>query len=314
MSLWQTLLAGDERRVLPWLGGQRVYSKDRAYTVMGPLPPEYGWYTFYVSGGRKAKVDGPADLDPDYVGQRALRGYLIGDRFVPDTARVDPDPSKLVDQTRPTFCIEPGLSRFARAVVVEDTGGRLVYMSQEFPQGPEPLVEDAYFDRKDSVDDVPEVTPPLDLAFQFCTWQRSEEERREAERIAREAEVQRQVEEQERMGKLMRDAGTAVGRRELAKHDFRAAAKEALRVSNSELLDVRQSANRDEMVVQYRFRRRRLECVVHRETLRVIDAGVCLTDHGDGDKKYDDYFTLESLPGVIGWVMDNDHLVVWRHP
>ena len=29
--------------------------------------------------------------------------------------------------------------------------------------------------------------------------------------------------------------------------------------------------------------------------------------------KGDTYFTLESLPGVIGWAMDQNKLVVWRH-
>jgi hypothetical protein len=110
----------------------------------------------------------------------------------------------------------------------------------------------------------------------------------------------------------MKDAGTAIGRRALAAKDFESAAREALRVSGAELLDVRQSANKGEMVVQYRFEKRRFECVVQKNTLRVIDAGVCLTDHNTNEKG-DTFFTLESLPGVIAEAMRRDKLVVWRH-
>jgi len=110
----------------------------------------------------------------------------------------------------------------------------------------------------------------------------------------------------------MKDAGTAVGRRVLAARDFETAAREALKISGAELLDTRPSHNKAEMVVQYRFRERRLECVVDKATMRVLDAGVCLTDHGTGVKG-DRLFTLESLPGVIGEAMNLNKLVVWRH-
>jgi len=45
---------------------------------------------------------------------------------------------------------------------------------------------------------------------------------------------------------------------------------------------------REELVVTYRFRGRRLECVVDARTLRVVDAGVCLTDH-DTHERGDSY-------------------------
>ena len=66
------------------------------------------------------------------------------------------------------------------------------------------------------------------------------------------------------------------------------------------------------MVVQYRFRQQRLECVVERHTLRVVDAGVCLEDHDTGEKG-DRELTLESLPPVVGQAIDEGRLVVWRH-
>ena len=88
-------------------------------------------------------------------------------------------------------------------------------------------------------------------------------------------------------------------------------ARIALAISGAELLDHREGVHQGEMTIQYRFRNRRLECVCHRDTLRIIDAGVCLTDHrGEtGDAR----FTLESLPPVIGQAMDERRLVIRRH-
>lgn len=308
---WQDLLASGGTRTLPWLGGREVFSRDRTWVIQGRLPAEHGWYEFETSGGRKAQLAGEAEPDPSYEdGFTSLRGYLVGNRFIADDARVDPDPAKLIDQTEQVFCIEPGLDRFTRAVVVRSKAG-LVYIQQEFPEGAEYQVLAAYQDRLDNVDAIVGVTPALDLAFRWITYQRAraEERQRELERIRLEEE--RKLAEADRLAKLMKDAGTAVGRRELAKRDFNAAAREALRVSGAELLDVRDSANRGEKVVQYRFRNYRLECVVDKNTLGILDAGVCLDDHRG--EKGDTYFTLESLPGVIGQAIDEHKLVIWRH-
>jgi hypothetical protein len=279
------------------------------------MPPEHGWYRFNVSGGRGAELASKElqPLDPAWGdGLRKLKGYLVGDRFIPDFARVDPDPSKLIQQTTIVYCVEPGLERFARATVVIDREDRLVFLSQEFPMGSEESVTRAYQDRALSIAGIPGVTPPLDLAFRWLTYQRLQKEKRAEELRRLRAEEEKKRAEEERVAKLMKDAGTAVGRRALAGKDFEAAAREALRVSGAELLDVRQSYNRGEMVVQYRFQQRRLECTVEKTTLRVIDAGVCLTDHDTGEKG-DTFFTLESLPGVIGEAMKLGKLVVWRH-
>jgi hypothetical protein len=310
---WEDLLDERSERVLPWFGFHTVHSADRTWTIKGPRPPEHGWYKFETGGGRFCKLIGETDPDLSYEdGQSVIRGYVVGDRFIPDGARVDPDPAKLIEQTVPVFCVEPGLDRFTRAVVVEDRAHQLVYLRQEFPIGPEAEALAAFQDRKENLDRIQGVTPALDLAFHWITRQReiAEERRRELERIRMEEEELRL--KQELYDQAMQDAGTAVGRRALAAHDFEAAAREALRVSGAELLDVRDSYNRGEKVVQYRFRHRRLECVVETENLRVVDAGVCLTDHATGEKG-DTYFTLESLPGVIGEAMDLGKLVVWRH-
>ncbi len=312
---WRDLLDEGRQRTLPWFGFRTVHSAERTWTVRGRKPPEHGWYLFNTSGGRDANLLSTELQEPDPAyeeGPPIIRGYVVGDRFIPDNARVDPDPDKLIEQTSQVFCVEPGLDRFVRGVVVEDRARQLIYMRQEFPLGPETEVLMAYQDRLTSVNEIQGVTPALDLAFRWITYQRelAENRRMELERLRREEEAKRA--EQELYEQAMKDAGTAVGRRALATRDFETAAREALRVSGAELLDVRDSCNRGEKVVQYRFRERRLECVVDQHLMRVIDAGVCLTDHNTGEKG-DTFFTLESLPGVIGEAMDLGQLVVWRH-
>lgn len=309
---WRDLLSDGEKLSLPWLGGRKVHGKDRSWTIKGRLPEEHGWHEFDVSGGRKAVLSGEGEVDPDFETVLAVKGYLVGDRLVPDQARVEPDPDRLWEQTAPVHLVEPGLERFARAVVCPDRAGRLIYVRQEFPEGPEMEVQEAYQDRLGSVSHVKGVTPALDLAFRFVSQQRllAEERRREAERRRLEAERKRQ--EEEKLREAMRNAGTGVGRRVLAAQDFDAAARAALTISGAQLLDTRPSYRRNEMVVQYRFRRRRLECVVDRQTLQVIDSGICLTDHHTGEQG-DTYFTLESLPAVVGQAMDEGRLVVYRH-
>jgi len=312
---WEDLLGENDQWVLPWHGGRVVHSAERSWLVDGPRPREHGWYKFDTTGGRSCTLASPDKTDPDPVwaeGQRVIRGYMVGNRLITDWCRVDPNPDKLVEQTEQVYCVEPGLGRVARAAVVRDRVGWLVYIQQEFPQGPETEVLAAYQDRMPDVNHVQGVTPALDLAFRWMSQQREkqEERQREIERIRVEEERRREAEERTR--RAIRDASTAVGRRALAARDFDLAAREALRVSGAELLDVRDSYNKGEKVVQYRFRRRRLECTVDAQTLQIIDAGICLTDHKTGFKG-DSLLTLESLPPTVGQAIDENKLVVWRH-
>jgi len=311
---WQDLLTskGPEEITLPWAGGRRLNDGNRTWKLRGKLPREHGWYTFKIGGARKATLAGPADPpDPEWEENHAiLAGYLAGSRFIPDSARVDPDPDKLIDQTEQVYLVERGLERFTRAVVVK-LDERLYYLRQEFPQGPEFEVQAAFQDRKKSCDHIKEVSPALDLAFRWETQQRALEEKREREAERQRLEEEARLEAEEKLRQAMKDAGTGAGRRALAQRDFKAAAKVALAISGAEYLDHREGVAPNEMIVQYKFRDRRLECVCDRNTLRIIDAGVCLDNHRG--EKGDTYFTLESLPPVIGQAMDERRLVVWRH-
>jgi len=181
----------------------------------------------------------------------------------------------------------------------------LVYEGEEFPLGPEDDVLDAFLEEQSSVDFVPNVSPALDCAFRYETWRRADMRRiREEERILREKE--------ERRRNIQKTLGDGAMRRELALVDFGEAAKAALKVGGAEYVDHRNSRRHDEIVVRFRYINRRFECTCNRYTLRIIDSGICLTDHYSGEKG-DTYFTLESLPPVIGEAYDGNVLHQYRH-
>jgi hypothetical protein len=311
---WRDLLATDssEERVLPWVGGRTLHGADRSWQIKGRLPREFGWYTFKTPTGRHATLMGreEAEPDPDYEeGRKTMTGYVAGGRMIPDDARVDPDPAKLAEQTEPVYLVERGLDRFTRAVAAWDGEGRLIYVRQEFPQGPEQEVLDAFLDRAPDIHSIPNVTPALDAAFRWETFEREAAEERERERLRLLEEERKRLEAEERRAALVEQMGDAAGRRAMARQDFGEAARSALALSGAELLDHREGYNQGEMLVRYLFRGRRLECACSKYTLRIIDAGVCLDDHMG--TKGDTYFTLESLPGVIGQAIDEGVLVQW---
>lgn len=313
---WRELLQGpDERIVLPWLGGTSVRSATRAWTILeAGRPTERGWYSWKVLG-RRVQLIGPVAPQPDALSTatQAL-GYLVGDWLVPDGATVYRQfgPGDLPGCGERVHLLEPGLERFTRIAAgrMYDDGPLLFWM-QLMPYGPEDEVLQAFLDRRDSVAHIKGVPPALEAAFNLEVWHRQEAERRRAEleRLRREEEARRQREA--RRQELVQQLGDGVGRREMAAVDFHAAAAAALTVGGAELLDER-AGQRGERVVRYRVDGRRFECVCDERTLRIIDSGICLTDH-DTDERGDTYFTLESLPAVVREAERTGKLVVYRH-
>lgn len=311
---WRDLLdTGDETTVSPWVGGRSLRTDSRSLKIDGRLPREHGWFTFNLDG-RKATVAGPVDPDTEGLAQQ-VTGYLVGNRIVKDGIRVVPDPQKIAARSEQVHLIEDGLDRFVRITAgraFED--GPLIYSHQEFPLGPEDEVLTAFLDGEaTSVDHIQGVTPALDAVFRMEVWRRAEAERQrlELERQRQEEEA-RAIRERERQ-ELVEKLGDGAGRREMALHDFDEAAKAALAVGGATFLDSRDArGRRNEKAVRFRFSGRRFECTCDARTLRIIDAGICLQDHGTGEKG-DTYFTLESFPAVIRQAIDEDKLVVWRH-
>lgn len=313
---WRDLLTKqDESVAVPWTGGREIRAQHRVHHVEGRLPKEHGWHEFSITGGRKATWKRPIEPDMDvvFLGTKPLRGYLVGDRFIHDGVAAAVEPTRIIEQTEPVYLVELGLERFARVKVARWEDGRLIYIGQEFPLGPEGDVTHAFQDQKQTVTDIPNVTPALDLAFRFETWNRAEvvRLRAEAEKLAREEEARKTAEL--RRAETAQRLGTGEGRREMAKLDFGAAAKAALTVGGAELLDWRDSRVAGEAVVQFRFNGRRFECVAQKDTLRIVDSGICLVDHTGREERGDTRFTLESLPSVIREAIVTGKLVVFRH-
>jgi hypothetical protein len=318
---WRDHLQKEEETVvLPWFAGREIRSADRVFNIQGKLPREPGWNTFSVKGrtarlleGEEAKLRAEQNVLPPGSLQSEVSGYLVGDRFIRDDAVVDPDPARIAEQSEQIWFVEEGLDRFTRVEAGRvHEGGPLIFAGMAFPLGPEDEVTRAFQDRKPSVSDIKGVVPALDAAFRMESWRRSETERlrAEAEERRRREEEQRRREEQRQ--ELVRQLGDGAGRRAMAAVDFDAAARAALQVGGAEFLDARQSRNRNEMVVTFRFHNRRFECTCDRFTLQIIDAGICLVNHATGEKG-DAYFTLESFPAVIAQAERERRLVVWRH-
>jgi hypothetical protein len=315
---WKDLLSAEESLILPWVGGRHLRKDERVWTIEGKLPQEHGWGLFLCKTNRKAGYKEYVEPHPDLL-THILYGYLVGNRLVPDNTRGDSNPLNIASQTEEVFIIDPGVDRFSRisAGRVFNTGP-LIFRTQEFPLGPEAGVYSAFLDEKTDVDDIKEVSPALDAAFRMETWQREETKRRrlELERHRLEEEEKRQREE--RRKELVEKLGDAQGRRAIAQMDFGEAARAALAVGGATYLDHRRAVRGHEMVVRFRLLNRRFECTCDNKTLRIIDAGICLNAHYNDEDfeagtKGDNWFTLESLPGVIMQAERERKLVIFRH-
>lgn len=312
--MWAELLSQEEVLTLPWTGGRELHGDDRAWTLAGKLPGEHGWHCFRVDGSRRATWVEVGEPDPCFdQGRPVVRGYLVGDHIIADNVSLTGDIFQVFQESEQVWLVEPGLERFARVLAARHRDGRLYYVRQEFPQGPEFEVLEAFQDEREDLDHIVGVSPALDGAFRWLRWQKlqAEEYRQElARRAAAEAAEQ---------ARLARHAtfranltAVAANREAFAEYHFEAAARDALAVAGATLLDHRPSTNKDEMVVQFKFRDRRFECTCHARTLRIIDSGICLIDHAT-DERGDTYFTLESLPAVINEAIEDSKLVVFRH-
>ena len=315
---WRDLIQFEEQEITaPWLGGRSLRYLHRWFVVEGRLPPQPGWYRFRA-WHKEAKLVGPGEPQLDGF-EKTLSGYLIGNKVVLDdvsasSAAQITELRQLSRILRQVHLIEEGLDRFTR-IEAGSYGGTsdevpLIYKGQAFPLGPEEDVLSAFLDRKDSVSGIKGVTPALEVAFRMETLQRAEVDRRraEAERLRREEEERRAIEERRR--EIAETLGDGAGRRRVAAIDFEEAAKAALAVGGAELLDVRNGRG-GERVIRYRMDSRRFECVCDSQ-MRIIDAGVCLTDESTGEKG-DTFFTLESLPAVIRQADREGVLVIFRH-
>lgn len=307
---WRDLITPEEQRiVLPWVGGRSLRFNQQRRTLAGKLPDEYGWYQFALRG-KTATLIGASEPSPQRLNQ-SQNGYLVGNRFVPDTVSLTDITQCWPHRFLQVYLLESGLDKFTRIEVGTSEGSnKLFFKSVAFPLGAEYEVLSAFLERVDSTEAIKEVVPSLQAAFDLETRERNRVAQR---RIA----LQRLLEEEEtrklrdaRRQELNESLGSSSERRVVAEYDFESAAAAALAIGGATLLDVRDGHGSD-MVVRYRLANRRFECVCDAQ-LRIIDSGVCLTDEESGEKG-DSYFTLESLPAVIMQAEREGVLVVYRH-
>ena len=84
-----------------------------------------------------------------------------------------------------------------------------------------------------------------------------------------------------------------------------------LAAAGAQLLDWQPSGNGSQATVRFRFLGHRFRSVVQIPSLRVLEAGICLTDAHTGERG-DSRFTLASLPGVIRQAERQRQLVILR--
>jgi hypothetical protein len=305
---WKDLLAQpNESQVLPWTGGHRLHSPQKSYRLR-QLPAEFGWYRFKFEG-RRASVLEESEADPELL-TSLTKGYLVGQRLIPDHARVDTQLYNLHRYSEVIYMVPEGLERFSRV-----TAGRiypegpLIFKEEDFPLGPEEEVLSAYLNRDSEVSSISGVTPALDVAFRMLSYRRNLAERRRIELQERRARELQEQEQAQLMNEYLTQLTDGRVRRALAQIDFAEAARAALEIGGAEYLDHR-IVHTNEWIVTYRINGMRLECTCN-QNLQIIDAGVCLTNELTGERG-DTYFTLESLPGVILQAEREGVLVIWR--
>ena len=310
---WQDLLQKEnETIIIPWTGPIHTHIKNRSFTIKGRLPPEIGWYKFKIVKSKFLNFIEESTPDTS-VFQKIITGYLIGNRLIPDNTRVNPNPEVTVFQSPIVDLIEPGLDKFVRiSAGVYTDEKHLIYDSLQMPLGPEDEVLHALQDGLISVNHIKSVTPALDAAFQMEVWRSAEAKKHREELERQRREEEERLAQEERRQEIIKKIGSAEGRRAMAAIDFGEAAKAALIVGGADYIEHHRAYQRGEMVVRFRLARRRFECICDERTLRIIDSGICLTDHDTGEK-HDGYLTLESLPSVIQEAMNTDQLVIYRH-
>ncbi|WP_203997210.1 hypothetical protein [Virgisporangium aurantiacum] len=291
-----------ETMVLPYLGGPYVDTRDRRLRASGATST--GYWRFEVSGRTATAVE-PAD-PPDLSDLPAVRGYwvagyLVGERAVAYRLAMGPDTDPM---------------RFAPVIARRWPGGALLYDTEDFETGVEDRVR-AVFEQgteqgvNGSLTAISGVPAPLRAAFGYAVMLR----------VATALGVpMRPVQLRWHIGELVAVGDVAARRILTAAQERRYAepnhveewraqrtdarlrptssrervlerAEAALYGAGAVLRDSRWLSG-DLLEVRYDFMDDRFVSVVDGESLRVVDAGICLAG---ADRRV----TLESLPGVI---------------
>ncbi|MEU5877793.1 hypothetical protein [Spirillospora sp. NPDC047279] len=304
--------------VLPYQGGPFVAAEDRLLRVDGTAEP--GFWLFAVEG-RRARPVAPAD-PPDLAHLPAVRGHYTSGYVVRAAGHAE----------RPAFASVTGEPpRFAPVVARRWPSGALLPDRLDFESEAEEEARRAFEEHR-PLGNLKGAPATLRAAYGHAVLQRTAAGRgvrivpAEARPMvgvvadegdpAAERAVQRIVAERARRIEAERTAAAgsapaspvvpSAPRSASAPADPVERAGRALDRAGATLYDLR-TIGGGLMEVRYEFLGERFLSVVHADTLRVADAGICLAGA-------DDRLTLESLPGVIREAIDTRDLYLTAYP
>lgn len=284
MALWETLLAPQAPVVAPWVGGTQVHTLTRSWACVPPR--QWGWYSWTVHANKLRSIE--QIQAPLWSFARTHRALLVGDQAWSSAHPYGQVHVPLPPEGLPPFSV----------VSLGKLGGSYFVETVLFETEAEEAVRLAVANERENLEGIPDVTPAHRAAFDVLRQLRLQRAQLAAER-----ERLRKLEEARKAG------GTPEGRRELAKVDFAAGCRAALAVSNA-LYSSHRIQGRN-IVVDWVLDGRPFQCVVD-ANLRIMEAGICLSDHATG-VSWDTTLTLESLPAVVREAQRLAKLVVFRH-
>ncbi|WP_224367781.1 hypothetical protein [Hyalangium versicolor] len=327
---YRKFLGKEEERVLPYLGGAFLHAADRRLRL-ATEPATPGWYRFRIKGREATPV---APVEPEGLESLpSVRGHLVGERLVREGAIAE----------HVHFLPEEEPARLSPCRARRWHSGELLFDSLDFESEAEEAVRRALEDDA-SLAQLKGVPATLRSAFSYAVLEAqsrrlaipaapaelrphlvsvAELGRPEAERALRALAAERALAEREmvelrrrrEIADRARQHVEAQPRREegrgrnwrTAEADAMARAELALEAAGARMRSVR-ALNRENLEVIFTFMDERFISIVNRDTLQVVDSGICL-----GHPPSDNLVTLESLPSVIKEAIDTGRLVILRH-
>jgi hypothetical protein len=306
---YRKFLGKKQTLVLPYLGGTSVDTRTRRLRVKGEPSP--GWWSFEVEGRHAHAIEA---AEPEAMDDLpAVRGHLVG-RWLFASGR-EAARLQLMPSEEPAM-LSPAIGR-------RWSSQALLFESLDFEQDAEEQAREQ-LERDGHVAELKSLPASLRAAFGYAVIARVSRHlqipasphevlgqlRHVAER-GRPAAVGalENLAEQRRLERIRQASWH--GRPQHAapppdpEHDLDRRLEAALRHANAELASHRR-LDAEQSEVAFRFMDERFIAVVDSRSLRVLDAGICLSG---ADRE----LTLDSLPSAIREAIDTDQLYITRH-
>jgi hypothetical protein len=321
MTDWRKLIGKKEQVVLPYFVGPRVRMKDREVRLTTPLE-RAGWYRFEVEGRQATPIDA---AEPELAGLTKVRGTIAYDVFFASGA--PPERVAIMPADEPPL--------FASCACFRWHSGELVFGELDFEGEVDEEARRLFADRK-PLEWAEGVPATVRAAFAWATVRRTSTEKdipcsprevwphtaeiAQGGPAAAEALLERFEELRHRRRIIV--AGKAIRVRAMVERAVTAAdatlqnadarANAAIDAAGGQITSIRHLAAGRQLEVHFNFDHERFVTLVDAFTLQVIDAGICLIDHGDG-RRSDEDLTLDSLPAAIREAIEAGELVITNH-